>query len=124
MFIVAVRVGTRNAISREILEGVSTAVTLIAESIILARLFSIDRTSVDRNSVDQPVDRPLRIAVIAAVVTLFLYHGFELWLIPVGSIVAALGDYATVNFLIKNLGFISGAIFLIQVMMARSTAKR
>ena len=102
VFIVAVRVGTRNAISREILEGFSTAVTLIAESIILARLFSIDRIS---------VDRPLKFAITAAVLTLFLYHGFELWLIPVGSIIAALGDYTTVNFLIKILGFISGAAF-------------
>ena len=52
-----------------------------------------------------------RFLIAAAVMTLFLYHGFELWLIPTGSAVAALGDYFTVEFLTKILGFVSGAGF-------------
>ena len=102
IFLVAVRVGTRNAISREILEGVAIAVTLIAESIILARLFRADNSS---------VDKLLKYAIAAAVAALFLYHGFELWLLPVGSIVAALGNYVSIDFLMKILGFLGGAAF-------------
>ena len=39
VFIVAVRVGTRNAVSREILEGLAMFIALAGESIILWNLF-------------------------------------------------------------------------------------
>ena len=102
IFLVAVRVGTRNAISREILEGFATAMILVAESIIIARLSFANLPA---------VDKMLKTAVTAAVAALFLYHGFELWLLPVGSIIAALGDYFTTTFLMKILGFVGGALF-------------
>ena len=101
IFLVAVRVGTRNAVSRELLEGFATFITLLAETIILLKFLKPDKN----------FSKPLKISIAAAVTTLFLYHGFELWLIPTGSVVAALGDYFTVEFLIKILGFISGALF-------------
>ena len=101
IFLVAVRVGTRNAVSRELLEGAATFVTLLAEAVILSKLLG---TEGDFN-------KPLKFSIAAAVTTLFLYHGFELWLIPTGSVVAALGDYYTVEFLTKILGFVSGAGF-------------
>ena len=102
IFLVAVRVGTRNAISREILEGFAVAMILIAESIIIARLSFANLPA---------VDKMLKSAVVAAVAALFLYHGFELWLLPVSSIIAALGDYFTATFLMKILGFVGGALF-------------
>ena len=101
IFLVAVRVGTRNAVSRELLEGFATFITLLAEAVILFKLLKPDEN----------FSKPLKIAICAAVATLFLYHGFELWLIPVGSLIAALGDYFTVEFLTKILGFASGGLF-------------
>lgn len=82
IFLVAVRVGTRNAVSRELLEGFATFVTLLAEAVILSKFLSADEF----------FSKPLKISIAAAVMTLFLYHGFELWLIPTGSVVAAPGD--------------------------------
>ena len=101
IFLVAVRVGTRNAVSRELLEGAATFITLAGEAVILFKLLKPDKD----------FSKPLKISLAAAVMTLFLYHGFELWLIPVGSVIAALGDYFTVEFLTKILGFVSGALF-------------
>ena len=51
---------------------------------------------------DENFSKPLKISIAAAVMTLFLYHGFELWLISTGSVVAALGDYFTVEISDKN----------------------
>ena len=101
IFLVAVRVGTRNAVSRELLEGAATFVTLIAEAVILSKLLGAQ----------SDFSKPLKFSIAAAVATLFLYHGFELWLIPTGSVVAALGDYFTVEFLTKIGGFVSGGLF-------------
>ena len=101
IFLVAVRVGTRNAVSRELLEGAATFITLIAEAVILFKLLKPNEN----------FSKPLKISICAAVATLFLYHGFELWLIPVGSVIAALGDYFTVEFLTKILGFVIGGLF-------------
>ena len=101
IFLVAVRVGTRNAVSRELLEGFATFVTLLAEVVILFKLL---KPNAD-------FSKPLKLSICAAVATLFLYHGFELWLIPVGSVIAALGDYFTVEFLTKILGFVIGGLF-------------
>ena len=98
VFIVAVRVGTRNAVSREILEG------LTSESIILWNLFKGNLTSEKVNSI-------FKYSIVAAVVSLFLYHGFEIWLLPVGSITAAVGNYFSIDFLMKILGFFVGVIF-------------
>ena len=104
VFIVAVRVGTRNAVSREILEGLAMFVALISESIILWRLLKC-------NTNLETIDKMLKISVSAAVVMLFLYHGFEIWLLPVGSLTAAVGNYFSTDFLMKMLGFIFGVIF-------------
>ena len=101
IFLVAVRVGTRNAVSRELLEGFATFITLGAEAVVLAKLLGAGND----------FSKPLKFSIAAAVATLFLYHGFELWLIPTGSVVAALGDYFTVEFLTKIIGFVSGGLF-------------
>ena len=101
VFLIAVRVGTRNAISREVLEGAATFITLLGETVIIFKLF---KTSAD-------VDKLLKIAICAVVVTLFLYHGFEIWLLPVGAATAALGNYFETVFLTKFAGFICGVLF-------------
>lgn len=101
VFIVAVRFGTRNAVSREMLEFLSTVISLSGEVIILARLFKPSENE----------DALLKFAVTAIVVALFMYHGFEIWLLPAGAMTAALGDYFTVEFLTKMLGFCCGVLF-------------
>lgn len=101
IFIVVVRFGTRNAVSREMLEFLSTIISLACEVIILARLFRPSQTE----------DLPLKFAVTAIVIALFMYHGFEIWLLPAGAMTAALGDYFTLEFLTKMLGFIFGVLF-------------
>ena len=98
IFIVAVRVGTRNAVSREILEGLAMFVALASESIILWNLF-------------KNVNQTFKYSILAAIISLFLYHGFEIWLLPVGSITSAVGNYFAIDFLMKILGFTFGIIF-------------
>ncbi len=102
IFVIAVRVGTRNAVSREMLEGLATIIALVGETVILLCLFRGAREN---------VSKPLKFSVTAVVISLFLYHGFELWLIPVGSVISAVGDYFSTNFLMKILGFIFGTLF-------------
>ena len=102
IFFVIVRVGTKNAISREILEGFATFLTIIGETIILTKIFK--NSSIKSEKI-------LKFSVAVTVVTLFLYHGFELWLIPVGSTVSAVGNYFEINFATKIFGFVCGIIF-------------
>lgn len=104
VFIVAVRVGTRNAVSREILEGLAMFVALTSESIILWNLFK-------GNLMSEKVNSIFKYSIVAAIVSLFLYHGFEIWLLPVGSITAAVGNYFSMDFLMKILGFFVGIVF-------------
>ena len=104
VFIVAVRVGTRNAVSREILEGLAMFVALTSESIILWNLFKGNLMSEKENSI-------FKYSIVTAIVSLFLYHGFEIWLLPVGSITAAVGNYFSMDFFMKIFGFFVGIIF-------------
>ena len=101
VFLIAVRVGTRNAVSRELVEGAATFITLVGEVTLIARLF--------KKSAD--IDKLLKISICAVAVTLFLYHGFEIWLIPAGAVTSALGNYFEEVFLTKIGGFICGVIF-------------
>ena len=104
VFIVAVRVGTRNAVSREILEGLAMFVALASESIILRNIFK-------GNLLSENVNQIFKYSISAAIISLFLYHGFEIWLLPVGSITSAVGNYFAMDFLMKILGFLFGVIF-------------
>ena len=99
IFIVAVRVGTRNAVSRELFEMFAILFAFVSEILILTFLFK-------RN-----YNRIFKIAVSITAITLFLYHGMELWLIPVGAVTSAVGDYTTLNFWTKIAGFLLGTIF-------------
>ena len=99
IFLVAVRVGTKNAVSREILEGFATFFALVGESFIIFNLLKNFNEKI------------LKIAVAVTVVTLFLIHGFEMWLIPVGSTISAVGNYFEINFAMKIFGFVCGIFF-------------
>ena len=102
IFIVAVRIGTRNAVSREVFEGLAIAIAFLAEMILLWRLW--------RGKGEQE-DRLLKASSCAVALTLFLYHGMELWLMPVGSVISASGMYYSMDLLMKLSGFLLGAVF-------------
>ena len=104
IFLVAIKVGTRNAVSREVLEGFATFVALVGEYIFLLKFFK-------KFSSVETQDLFLNFSVPATVVALFLYHGFEIWLLPVNSSISALGNFFEEIFLTKIFGFVCGVIF-------------
>ena len=106
VFMTAVRVGTRSAVNREIFESMAITVDLVGAIVLCTILLrSIHRTWTGGE------ERVFRIGTGALTLGLFLYHGLELWLIPVAIVQVAMGDYVTLNFFIKMLGFVGG-IFL------------
>jgi len=106
VFMTAVRVGTRSAVNREIFESMAITVDIVGALVLCTILLrSIHRTWTAGE------ERVFRIGTGALALGLFLYHGLELWLIPVAIMQVAMGDYVTLNFLVKMLGFVGG-IFL------------
>ena len=106
LFMTAVRVGTRSAVNREIFESMAIVLDLTAAlvlCIILLRSLHREWTAGE--------ERAFRIGTGALTLGLFLYHGLELWLIPVATVQVAMGEYFTLVFFIKIFGFVSG-IFL------------
>ena len=106
LFMTAVRVGTKAAVNREIFESMAIVLDLAGALVLCAILLrSLHREWTAAE------ERVFRIAVGAMTLGIFLYHGLELWLIPVGTVKAAMGDYTTLAFFVKIFGFLSG-IFL------------
>ena len=106
LFMTAVRVGTRSAVNSEIFESMAIVVDLVGTLVlctILLRSLHREWTAGE--------ERVFRIGTGALALGLFLYHGLELWLIPVATVQVAMGDYFTLIFLVKMFGFVSG-IFL------------
>ena len=104
--IVAARVGTRNAVSREVAEAGAIAFAMIAEVVLVAMLA---RGAGQKET----FSRPLQVSACAIGVLLFFYHGMEIWLIPVGSIISAAGDYMTQTVAVKLAGFAAGLFFAV-----------
>ena len=102
--IVAARVGTRNAVSREVVEAGSIALAMVAELVILAVLLR-------GGGQKEKLSRPLQIAACTVGALLFFYHGMEIWLIPVSTIISAAGDYYTQTVAVKLAGFACGLFF-------------
>ena len=95
VFMTAVRVGTRSAVNREIFESMAITVDLVGAIVLCTILLrSIHRTWTGGE------ERIFRIGTGALTLGLFLYHGLELWLIPVAIVQVAMGDYVTLNFFI------------------------
>ena len=102
--IVAARVGTRNAVSREVAEAGAIAIAMVAEIVLIAVL-------VRGAGQKEKLSRPLQVAACAIGALLFFYHGMEIWLIPVGTIISAAGDYMTQAVAVKLAGFAAGLFF-------------
>ncbi|WP_313992489.1 DUF2318 domain-containing protein [uncultured Selenomonas sp.] len=106
LFMTAVRVGTKSAVNREIFESMAIILDLAAAlTLCVILLRSLHRAWTAGE------ERLFRIGTGALTLGLFLYHGLELWLIPVATVQVAMGDYFTLIFFIKLLGFVCG-IFL------------
>ena len=106
IFMTAVRVGTRSAVNREIFESMAIILDLAAALVLcIILLRSLHRVWTAGE------ERVFRITVGALTLGLFLYHGLELWLIPVGTVQVAMGEYFTLVFFVKILGFVVGIFF-------------
>ena len=106
LFMTAVRVGTKSAVNREIFESMAITVDIIGAILLCAILLR----SLHREWSPQE-ERVFRFGTGALTLGLCLYHGLELWLIPVGTVQVAMGNYLTLTFLVKMLGFFSGIFF-------------
>ena len=105
IFMTAVRVGTKSAVNREIFESMAIFVDLVGALVlctVLLRSLHREWTAGE--------ERVFRIGTGALALGIFLYHGLELWLIPVATVQVALGDYVTLIFFVKMLGFVSGLL--------------
>lgn len=103
LFFTAVKTGTRQAVSREGFEAFAIFVSLVCAVILLGVLPSY--------AGDEKRAKVIRAASAMLVVGFFCYHGMEIWLMPVSIAVAATGEFFTLEFLVKSLGF-GGGIFI------------
>lgn len=104
LFFVAVKVGTKNAITREGFEALTITIAVVAEIILLIMLFF-------GKNLSEKVNKVVATSAFILAVMFILFHGMELWLMPYTSFIGASGKYFTLNFFIVNLGFITGLLF-------------
>lgn len=100
LFIAAVKTGTRQAVSREGFEGAAIVAALGGEISLLVLLASPAAAAAR--------SRLIQIASSVLVIALWSYHGLELWLMPVSIAISAVGEFFTLEVLVKSLGYASG----------------
>lgn len=103
-FIATVKLGTKNAVKREVFELLVVVVALAGEFLLLASYWLRDKTSsaVKNNKLLQGTT-----CVVA--VTFALYHGLDLFLFP-ADVYASADTLLSVNVLAKFAGFIVGIL--------------
>ena len=95
LFMTAVRVGTKSAVNREIFESMAIGVDLVGALVLCTILLrSLHREWTSKE------ERVFRLGTGALALGIFLYHGLELWLIPVATVQVAMGDYFTLIFFV------------------------
>ena len=97
---VAVKTGTRNAVSREVFEGIAAGFSLAGEWCLLMILLS------GRSAGSFQSGRFFRIVIFLTVMTLGLYRGMEIWLLPV----SAAAEWFSYDVLVKMGGFLTGLL--------------
>lgn len=102
IFMVAVKTGTRNAVSREVFEGIAAGFSLAGEWCLLMILLS------GRSAGSFQSGRFFRIVIFLTVMTLGLYRGMEIWLLPVSA--AAAAEWFFYDVLVKMGGFLTGLL--------------
>lgn len=103
IFMVAVKTGTRNAVSREVFEGIAVGFSLVGEWCLLMIFLS------ERSAENFQSGRFFRIVIFLTVMTLGLYRGMEIWLLPV-SAAAAAAEWFSYDVLVKTGGFLAGLL--------------
>lgn len=104
LFVAAAKTGTRQAVSREVFESMAIVLDILSTGVLLTILF--------RGHVWTPkVQRIFRIGVGGLTLGLFLYHGLEIWLMPVTAFQSGEGHYFTLEMLVKILGYLLGLMF-------------
>lgn len=103
LFFTAVKMGTRQAVSREGFEAFAIFVSILSALMLLAILPSYTG--------DEKRAKAVRFAAVVLAVGFFCYHGMEIWLMPVSIAVAATGELFTPEVLVKSLGF-GGGVFV------------
>ena len=100
VFLIAVKQGTRNAVSREIVEGIMAFFAIISEiGLVTVLLGSQERFS--------KKEKLFGMGVMILVIALSVYYGMEIWLIPVTTILNV-DEVLSLDMLIRMLGFIAG----------------
>lgn len=105
LFIIAVKQGTRNAVSREIVEGIMAFLSILSEIGLIGILFFV------RNLTDKS-RKVMNWAVMINVIALFIYYGMEIWLIPVTTILNV-ETALSFDMLLRMLGFVAGLLIAI-----------
>ena len=100
VFIIAVKQGTRNAVSREGFEGLMAFFAVFSEIVLATILLGAKEKFEKRASL-------FKKAMIVNVLTVTMYYGFELWLIPVQTVLNV-SSMVSVNMLIRMMGFFGG----------------
>lgn len=102
LFFAVVKTGTRQAVSREGFEGVAIFASLLSEISLLALLA--------RPAAAAARMRIIGVTSVVLVISLWAYHGLELWLMPVSIAISATGEFFTLDVLAKSLGYGAGLL--------------
>ncbi len=100
VFLIAVKQGTRNAVSREIVEGIMAFFAIISEIGLVGVLLG-SQEKLSRRA------RFFGMAVMILVIALSVYYGMEIWLIPVTTVLNV-EEILSVDMAVRMLGFITG----------------
>ena len=101
IFIMAVKQGTRTAVSREVFEGI-TAFTAICGEVLLLQFLRSETVSELRKEL-------FRNSIMLTVVSLFLYYGMEILIVPVTTVTTA-EVIVSIETAIKILGAVVGPV--------------
>jgi len=101
LFVAAAKTGTRQAVSREVFESMAIVLDIVSTMILLTILLRIRVWT-------PKVQRAFRFGVGGLTLGLFLYHGLEIWLMPVTIFQSGEGHYFTLEMLVKMLGYLFG----------------
>lgn len=103
VFIMAVKQGTRNAVSREGFEGLMAIFAIVSELILVSVLLGSSSKFSRRKKIFGK-------GVMGIVLSLSMYYGMEIWLIPVTTVINV-NDVWSLDMLIRMLGF-AGGLFI------------
>lgn len=104
VFIMAVKQGTRTAVSREIFEGI-TAFTAIIGEVLLLWLLTLPHINDGKKNLFSK-------AIMLTTVSLSLYYGMEIWLVPITTLTNA-EELVSIETLVRISGAVLGLFFAV-----------